>query len=72
MKLLVILGTTLISLALSPCVGKVEWVPGLALTVGSMEGSFPGVRLAVLKGHAWVRGVVTIAIVVFAVKLWLG
>ena len=71
-KLLVILGTTLLSLALFTWAGKVEWVPGLALAVGSMAGSFLGVRLAVLKGHAWVRGVVTIAIVVFAVKLWLG
>jgi len=71
-KVLVILGTTLLSLALFAWAGKVQWVPGLALAVGSFAGSLIGVRLAVLKGHGWVRGVVTIAIVVFAVKLWLG
>jgi len=71
-KVLVILGTTLLSLALFAWAGKVQWVPGLALAIGSFAGSLVGVRLTVLKGHAWVRGVVTIAIVVFAVKLWFG
>ena len=71
-KVLIILATTCLSLALFAWEGRVEWIPGLALAVGSLAGSFLGVRLAVLKGHAWVRGVVTIAIVVFAVKLWLG
>ena len=52
--------------------GKVDWVAGAALAVGSFAGSLVGVRLTVLKGHAWVQGIVTAAIVVFAVKLWLG
>jgi uncharacterized membrane protein YfcA len=47
-------------------------VAGAALAVGSFAGSLLGVRLTVLKGHAWVQGVVTGAIVLFAVKLWLG
>jgi uncharacterized membrane protein YfcA len=71
-KVLVILATTALSLALFAWEGKVEWVEGAALAVGSLAGSLLGVRLTVLKGHAWVRGVVTVAIVVFAVKLWLG
>ncbi len=71
-KLVIILATTCLSLALFAWEGKVEWIPGLALAVGSLAGSLLGVRLAVLKGHAWVRSVVTVAIVVFAVKLWLG
>ena len=45
---------------------------GLVLAVGMVAGSLVGVRLTVLKGHRWVRGVVTAAILVFAVKLWLG
>jgi uncharacterized membrane protein YfcA len=69
-KVLVILATTCLSLALFAWEGKVEWVPGAALAVGSLAGSLVGVRLTVLKGHAWVQGVVTVAIVVFAVKLW--
>jgi uncharacterized membrane protein YfcA len=71
-KLLVVLATTCLSLGLFAWAGKVEWVAGAALAVGSLAGSVVGVRLTVLKGHGWVRGVVTVAIVVFAVKLWLG
>jgi uncharacterized membrane protein YfcA len=71
-KVFVILLTTALSLALFAWEGKVVWVPGTALAVGSLAGSLLGVRLTVLKGHAWVRGVVSVAIVVFAIKLWLG
>jgi uncharacterized membrane protein YfcA len=71
-KVFIILVTTALSLALFAWEGKVAWVAGTALAVGSLAGSLLGVRLTVLKGHAWVRGVVTVAIVVFAVKLWLG
>jgi uncharacterized membrane protein YfcA len=69
-KLLVILVTTCLSLALFAWAGKVDWLAGAALALGSLAGSLVGVRLTVLKGHGWVRGVVTAAIVVFAVKLW--
>jgi uncharacterized membrane protein YfcA len=71
-KLLVILATTCLSLALFAAAGKVDWAAGSALAAGSVAGSLLGVRLTVLKGHRWVQGVVTVAIVVFAVKLWLG
>jgi len=71
-KVLVILATTCLSLALFAWDGRVDWVAGAALAAGSFAGSLVGVRLTVLKGHAWVQGVVTAAIVVFAVKLWLG
>jgi uncharacterized membrane protein YfcA len=71
-KVFVILVTTALSLALFTWDGKVEWVAGTALAVGSLGGSLLGVRLTVLKGHTWVRGVVTAAIVVFAIKLWFG
>ena len=71
-KVLVILVTTSLSLVLFAWAGKVEWAQGAALAVGSFAGSLLGVRLTVLKGHAWVQGVVTAAIILFAVKLWLG
>ena len=51
--------------------GQVDWITGLALAAGMVAGSQLGVHLTVLKGHRWVRGVVTAAILVFAVKLWL-
>ncbi|MGD8896265.1 MAG: sulfite exporter TauE/SafE family protein [Acidobacteriota bacterium] len=71
-KVFVILLTTALSLGLFAWEGKVEWVPAIALAAGSLGGSLLGVRLTVLKGHAWVRGVVTATIVLFAIKLWLG
>jgi uncharacterized membrane protein YfcA len=52
--------------------GKVAWGPGFALAVGSALGSVLGVHLTVLKGHAWVQRVVTVTVVLFALKLWWG
>jgi uncharacterized membrane protein YfcA len=72
LKVLVILGTTGLSLTLFAAGGKVAWAEGAALAAGSLAGSLIGVRLTVRKGHAWVRGVVTVAIIAIAVKLWLG
>ena len=51
--------------------GKVDWPMAVALAAGNYVGGLFGVRLQVLKGHAWVRNVVTAAIIVFAVKLLL-
>jgi uncharacterized membrane protein YfcA len=29
-----------------------------------------GVRLTALKGHRWVKGVVTVTVIIFAIRLW--
>ncbi len=70
-KVLSVLVYTALSLALFALEGKVVWDLGLALAVGMVAGSQVGVRLTVLKGHAWIKGVVTAAVIVFAVKLLL-
>jgi hypothetical protein len=44
---------------------------GVALGLGNMVGALYGVRLAVLKGHAWVKGVVMVTVIAFAIALWL-
>ena len=49
-----------------------EGAPGLVLAAGTVIGSQIGVKLTVQKGHAWVKGFVTVMVVVFAVKLWFG
>jgi len=69
-KVLSILAFTTLSLAIFVWQGKVDWPLGLALAAGSLAGGQLGVRLTVLKGHRWVKAVVTAAVVVFAVKLW--
>lgn len=70
LKVLIVLLFTALSLGLFAWQGKVEWVPGLVLAAGTLIGGQVGVHLTVLKGHRWVRGVVTVAVVVFAVLLW--
>ncbi len=71
-KVLNILIFTVIALAIFASQGKVEWVPGLVMAGGSLVGGQIGVRLAILKGHRWIKGVVTVTVIIFAVKLWVA
>lgn len=70
-KVTLVLAFTIPALLLFTLNGKVEWGMGLALAAGNFLGGLAGVRLQVLKGSAWVRNVVTVTIVVFAVRLFL-
>ena len=69
-KVFLILLVTAVALGVFAWDGKVRWAEGLALAAGSVAGSLCGVRLAMLKGDRWLRGFVTAAALVFAVKLW--
>ncbi len=71
MKVLLVLTYTPVTLLLFGLSGKVAWEMGLALAAGNLLGGLAGVRLTVLKGHLWVKRIVTVAIVAFAIKLWL-
>jgi uncharacterized membrane protein YfcA len=52
--------------------GKVDWVAGAALALGNLMGGLMGVRLSVLKGHRWIRRVVMVTVVIFAIRLWMA
>lgn len=69
-KVLAVLCFTPLSLGIFAWDDKVRWLPGLALGAGMLAGGLLGARFTVLKGHRWLRGVVTAAVVVFAVLLW--
>jgi uncharacterized protein len=69
-KVVVVLLVTVVALLLFAWDGKVRWMEGAALAVGSVAGSLVGVRVAVRKGERWLRWAVTAAIVTFAVLLW--
>ena len=69
-KVLTVLCFTALSLALFAWNGRVYWLMGLVLAAGTTTGGIIGARLTVLKGHRWVRTVVTVAMVAFALKLW--
>lgn len=70
LKVLLILAFTPVALALFQLGDRVEWGLGAALAAGTVLGALVGVRLTVLKGHEWIRKVVTAVVVVFAVRLW--
>lgn len=69
LKVLLVLAYTPISLAIFATGGLVDWGIGAALALGNLSGALLGVRLAVLKGHAWIRRVVTVTVVAFAIRL---
>ena len=71
-KVLAVLLFTPLSLGIFAWQGQVHWPSGLALAVGMLAGGEIGARLTIGKGERWVRRVVTAAILVFAVKLWLS
>jgi uncharacterized membrane protein YfcA len=52
--------------------GLLDWVAGLTLAAGQFFGAKLGVHLQVLKGQVWVRRVLTVAIVAFALRLLIG
>lgn len=72
LKALVILLFTAVSLGIFAWQDQVDWFTGLILAAGSVAGSQIGVHLAVYKGHKWLKRVVTITILVFAIKLWVA
>ena len=69
-KLLSVLLITILSLLVFASSSQVDWPRGLALSVGTLAGSFYGVHLAVFKGQAWLQRVVTATVILFAVLLW--
>ena len=70
-KVLSILCLTVLALGIFAWQGRVDWGYGVVLGAGQLVGGVLGARLTVLKGHAWVRRVVLVTVVAFAVKLWL-
>lgn len=72
LKVLVVLAFTPLALVIFAWAGKVDWGMGAALASGNLLGGLIGTHLTVLKGHAWVKKVVVVMILAFAVKLWVA
>jgi uncharacterized membrane protein YfcA len=68
-KVVAVLLQTLVALAVFMTAGQVRWPEGACLALGGLLGSLVGVRLTVLKGHGWLRTVVTATMVLFAIRL---
>ncbi len=69
LKVLVALVFTLPALWIYSRSGMVDWGLGAALGVGNVAGGLLGVRLNILKGKAWIRPAVTVAVIVLAIRL---
>jgi uncharacterized membrane protein YfcA len=70
LKVLVVLTLTPVALAIFAASGKVDWSMGIALGLGTGVGGQIGVRLTVLRGHSWTKRVVTVVVVILALRLW--
>ena len=67
--LFLILTFTGLAMVLFALRGMLNWEAGLSLAAGQFFGAKLGVHLQVLKGQTWVRKVLTVMIVLFAIRL---
>jgi len=68
-KLTIIIFFTTIALIIFAWNGQVHWGMGLMLGAGNMLGAWLGTHVAVKKGHHFIKRVVTVAVIIFAIKL---
>lgn len=71
-KVFVTLVFTVAALAVFVAHGQVDWPMGLALAAGNGAGGWIGTCVAVKKGHDWIKKVVSLTVLVFALKLLFG
>ncbi len=68
-KVFVIFAYTFIALGVFIYHGQVNYLLGFALAAGNSLGGAIGPKLAVDKGHDWIKKVVSLTVLVFALKL---
>jgi len=68
-KLTIIFFFTAIALIIFAWNGQVNWAMGAMLGVGSIIGAWLGTHVAIKKGHHFIKHVVTVAVIGFAIKL---
>jgi len=68
-KVFVVLFYTIVAMAVFIWHDQVNYPLGIALAVGNSAGGWIGSHLAVKKGHDWIKRLVIIVVVVFAIKL---
>lgn len=72
LKVVVILVFNLPALAIFAWNGQVDWLLGSALATGNAIGALLAARMAVAKGHDWIRRVVTLVVLACALRLIAG
>ena len=71
-KVFVTLIFTVAALAVFVAHGQVDWPLGLALAAGNAAGGWAGTHVAIKKGHDWIKKVVSLVVLLFALKLLFG
>jgi len=69
-KVFVVLFFTAIALAVFVKHGQVDFRLGLALAVGNSFGGWLGARLAITKGHGFIRKLLFVVIIIFSIRLF--
>ncbi|MDT8441166.1 MAG: sulfite exporter TauE/SafE family protein [Desulfuromonadales bacterium] len=70
-KIFVVLVFTIPALAVFVWHGQVDWLLGFVLAAGNASGGWLASRMAVKKGHDWIKHVVTATVLIFALRLLL-
>lgn len=68
-KLTIIFFFTFMALVIFAWNDQVSWTMGAMLGVGNMIGAWLGTHVAIKKGHNFIKHVVTVAVIGFAIKL---
>ncbi len=71
-KVIVIFAFTVVALGVFIVHQQVDYVLGLALAVGNSAGGWVATRVAVKKGHDWIKKFVSLTVLLFALKLLIG
>lgn len=69
LKVMVILTTQIVALAVFLAAGKVDWVAGLVLAAGNALGGYGAAHLAVAGGEKWARRLLVAATLILAAKM---
>ncbi len=71
-KVIVIFAFTVVALGIFMLHGQVDYQLGLALAAGNSLGGWIATHVAVKKGHDWIKRVVSLTVLVFALRLFFG
>ena len=68
-KIFVVLAFTIPALAVFVWHGQVDWLLGLVLAIGNSTGGWLASHMAIKKGHEWIKRIVTLTVLAFALRL---
>lgn len=70
-KLTIITLFTGVSLVIFAFNNQVNWLAGFLLGLGNIMGGLIGAQISVKKGHGFIKKVISVAVIIFAIKLLL-